>query len=129
MCALDALGVASMLGRTVEIASTCVHCGAPITSTVTPEHLKAWSPPEPMITARCGSEVAHTTRCPAMRFAYSVEHAQSWIGEHGAAGDLVLAVEPAVEIAQQRFATCYTAGRCEHPLADAPAPSNGWCRS
>jgi hypothetical protein len=36
-CAIDALGIAPMLGRRVEIRSRCHHCGAPIAFSATPE--------------------------------------------------------------------------------------------
>ena len=116
MCALDALGVAPMLDRSVKIASTCMDCGAPVDLLVTPSRLEQWSPPELVITARCGSGAAHATRCHAMRFACSEEHARRWMHHNRATGDLVLEVESAFQTAQQRFATCYREGRCERPL-------------
>ena len=36
-CAVDALGIAPMIGQPVEIGSRCHHCGAPLDLTSTPE--------------------------------------------------------------------------------------------
>jgi hypothetical protein len=36
-CATDALGIAPMIGRSVEICSHCHHCGTPIAFSVTPD--------------------------------------------------------------------------------------------
>lgn len=36
-CAIDALGMAPMLGETVDISSRCHHCGEPVELTVRPE--------------------------------------------------------------------------------------------
>lgn len=36
-CAIDALGIAPMVGQPVEIRSRCHHCGAPLEFSVTPE--------------------------------------------------------------------------------------------
>ena len=36
-CAVDALGIAPMIGQPVEIRSRCHHCGAPLDLTSTPE--------------------------------------------------------------------------------------------
>ncbi|MGH7304081.1 MAG: organomercurial lyase [Candidatus Rokuibacteriota bacterium] len=36
-CAVDALGIAPMIGQSIEIASRCHHCAAPIELTSTPE--------------------------------------------------------------------------------------------
>jgi hypothetical protein len=35
-CATDALGIAPMVGESVEITSSCHHCGAPLTFAATP---------------------------------------------------------------------------------------------
>ncbi len=37
VCAIDALGIAPMLGEPVDIVSECHHCRAPLALTVTPE--------------------------------------------------------------------------------------------
>ena len=37
VCAIDALGVAPMLGESVHIASVCHHCHAPLALSVTPD--------------------------------------------------------------------------------------------
>ena len=36
-CAIDALGMAPMLGQHVEVAGPCHHCGAPLAFTVSPD--------------------------------------------------------------------------------------------
>jgi len=37
VCAIDALGIAPMLGEPVDVASECHHCRAPLALSVTPE--------------------------------------------------------------------------------------------
>lgn len=71
MCAVDALGVAAMFGRSVQIESPCAHCGTPILLRASPA--AAVSRPD-------GAVVWYAAEggCAQINFFCSAEHAQAW---------------------------------------------------
>jgi hypothetical protein len=75
MCAIDALGMAAMLGRAVEVDGVCAACGAPIRLRVAPGTIVAAEPPEAVVLARrSGDEPACETCCPFTLFACGPGH-------------------------------------------------------
>jgi hypothetical protein len=81
MCAVDALGIAAMLGRAVRIASMDAADGSPIDVTVTAAGDTTWSPYGAVVfvgaTATGGAATADR-RCGLMNFFASQESAQRW---------------------------------------------------
>lgn len=71
MCAIDALGVAPMLGRAVEIATACLGCGAPLGLAVAPGSIEAVEPPTAAALHRRTPGPAYLTRCRVTRFVCS----------------------------------------------------------
>lgn len=75
MCAIDALGMAAMLGRAVEIDGACGGCGAAIRLAVAPGRVSQARPPETVVLARrSGDEPACETCCPFTLFACGPGH-------------------------------------------------------
>jgi hypothetical protein len=113
MCAIDALGVAPMLARTVVVASACPVCGAHLRLTVTPEKVAEAAPDGAVVIRRRTPGPAHLTRCDATRFACSPEHGAAWLREHGGPDDRVEPLAAAFEEAQRLFGDAYRHGRCD----------------
>lgn len=75
MCAIDALGMAAMLNRAVEIESVCAGCGAAIRLAVVPGTIVGVEPAATVVLARrSGDEPACETCCPFTLFACGPEH-------------------------------------------------------
>lgn len=128
MCAVDALGVAPMLARTVAVSSACAVCGAPLRLTVTPEGVTEVAPGGVVVIRRRTPGPAHLTRCDATRFACSPAHGVDWLGEHGGPDDLVEPLAEAFEEGRRLFGDAYRHGRCDCDCQGAPAGSGeGWC--
>lgn len=120
MCAIDALGVAPMLNRTVLVSAACAHCDTPITIAVTPHDLEGYTPPGTVVTARYAKGPAASSRCNVMRFACSHSHARQWLDELGAPEDVILPIEDAVSLAREQFHRCYSSGRVAKPFERRP---------
>lgn len=75
MCAIDALGMAAMLGRAVRVESMCANCGKAIRLDVEPGRIARADPSAPVvITRRSGDEPACDTCCPFTLFACGPAH-------------------------------------------------------
>lgn len=76
MCSLDALGLAAMLGRPVEVESTCPVCGTPVRLTVRPGAVLNVEPPAAVVVAkRDGEAPAFEACCGLTVFACGPDHA------------------------------------------------------
>jgi hypothetical protein len=93
MCAVDALGVAPMLGQPVQIRTACPVCDAPIQIAVRPDRIALRHPPSTIVIRRRSTGPAHLNRCSATRFACSPEHAQAWIDANGGPDDVLRSLE------------------------------------
>lgn len=77
MCAIDALGVAAMLGRPVVVEGCCARCGAPIRLDVRPGVITRAEPAATLVVARRGGdEPAAELCCPFTVFACGAAHGQ-----------------------------------------------------
>jgi hypothetical protein len=75
MCAIDALGIAAMLGRTIEIEGSCGDCGTLVRLAVNPGAVTRAEPAETVVLARRGGdEPACETCCPVTLFACGPAH-------------------------------------------------------
>lgn len=75
MCAIDALGMAAMLERSVTIEASCALCQAPISLAVAPGRISRAEPLETVVVARrSGDEPACQTCCPFTLFACDPAH-------------------------------------------------------
>lgn len=90
MCAIDALGIAPMLGQTTTIRSTCPVSDTPLTLTVTPDGIQAHEPPTLAVIYRRATGPAHLNRCGATRFFRSPADGHTWLASHGGPADTLL---------------------------------------
>ena len=111
MCAVDALGVAPMLGGAVTITGACPHCAAPLRVRATPSGIASASPAGVAVVHRRTYGPAHRARCRATRFVCSEGHGRAWLADHGGAEDVVLPLAAAFARGQVLFGYCYTSGR------------------
>jgi Alkylmercury lyase len=80
-CAVDALGISSMLGRDVIVTSRDPHTGEPIRVVVT-EPQTIWQPANTVMvlgTGRSGQQPAHCCRCPYINFHTSAASAHGYL--------------------------------------------------
>lgn len=108
MCALDALGIAPMLRRTIDIRTDCGLSGEPLAITVTPTGISSTTPAEIAVVRRLTPGTAHINRCGATRFFGSGNIALEWIKTHGRDDDIVVSLETAFQAATVRFGACYS---------------------
>lgn len=115
MCAVDALGVAPLLGQAVEIRASCPHCDRPIVVHVEPEKLRKRSPRSTVVIRRWTAGPAAANRCDATRFACSPDHAQEWLRRNGGPDDVIQSLEASFIEARGIFADAYRSGASTHP--------------
>lgn len=111
MCAIDALGIAPMLGRATTIQSTCPVSGEALTLTVEPGGVREYAPATLAVLYRRAAGPAHLNRCGATRFFRSPEDGRRWLATNGGPDDVILS--PAAGFARGRriFADWYRHGR------------------
>ena len=95
MCAVDALGIAPMLGQVVHIRSHCRQTGQPISISVRPTGIRRRRPASSVVIRRRTAGPAHTNRCDATHFAAAPHLAQAWIDANGTADDVIQSLEAA----------------------------------
>jgi hypothetical protein len=93
MCAVDALGIAPMLGQPVQVRAECPTCRAHIQIAVRPDRIALRHPASTVVIRRRASGPAHLNRCSATRFACSPDHAQAWIDGQGGPDDVIRSLE------------------------------------
>jgi hypothetical protein len=113
MCAIDALGVAPMLGRAVGVASACPVCGTAIGLTVAPDGVRDCDPPALAVLHRRTAGPAHLLRCGATRFVCSPEHGRTWLAAQGGPDDDLLPPDAAFARAHCLFGASYREGRID----------------
>ncbi|MGH2532636.1 MAG: organomercurial lyase [Thermomicrobiales bacterium] len=80
MCALDALGVAAMLGRAITVDGRCAACGVLMRLRVRPGAVVSASPAETVVVARRAFEApASEVCCPFTVFACGEHHAEEMV--------------------------------------------------
>lgn len=104
MCAIDALGIAFMLGQPTDISSTDPGTGEPIAISLPLTEPAAWSPHDAVVVAgHKGSGASLACTCPHTNFASSPQHARALLE---AAPDItgdVLSMPEAIEHGRQTF--------------------------
>jgi alkylmercury lyase len=103
MCSLDALGMAAMLEREVEIESACPVCGAPIRLAVRPGVIANVEPPSMMVVARRdGDSPAFEACCGFTVFTCNADHADVLIAQTSSTS--ALALDAALAVGETLFA-------------------------
>ncbi|MEJ7761777.1 MAG: alkylmercury lyase family protein [Thermomicrobiales bacterium] len=75
MCAIDALGMAAMLGQPVQVEGVCGACDGVIRLMVAPQTIERATPTETVVLVRrSGDEPACETCCPSTLFACGPAH-------------------------------------------------------
>ena len=124
-CAIDALGVASLIEDQVDVESHCAFCDAPIHIAlngteileVKPEAQKIWLSGQPAAAGQsteeesAGSGECHaaTSLCPSIVFACSDQHLAAWRGKTGQMEGYALTFGEALHVAQALFGRVLTA--------------------
>ncbi len=111
MCAIDALGIAPMLGATVAISAACRACDAPLRLTATPGGVESRAPAGIAVIYRRTPGPAHLARCRATRFVCSPEHGQAWLAARGHPDDVAQPLPVAFARARAIFSDWYAHGR------------------
>jgi hypothetical protein len=98
MCAIDALGIAPMFQKPVEIRSRDPLSGTAFHAKVAPDGVATWEPDTAVVVAgvldRQGDACCGC--CPVLNFFASEDSAQRWLGEHPHVSGRVITVEDAV---------------------------------
>ncbi|MFD0151181.1 organomercurial lyase [Streptomyces sp. NPDC055721] len=104
MCAIDALGIAPMLGRDVVISSTDPVTGEAVTVTAQGGAV-VWEPQDAVVFVgqRPGGGPAAATCCDALNFFTSDTSARTWATDHPGIPGRVVGQDRAEEIAKQTF--------------------------
>jgi alkylmercury lyase len=107
LCAIDALGVASMYGTDVAISSPCHHCGAPVHVETASEGklLRNVSPSGAAVwyDFAYGANAA-TSCCRAIAFFCSDEHRRQWLDDQMPRRDGIgLTIDEALEVGRAIF--------------------------
>lgn len=123
MCAIDALGMAAMLGRDVHITSTDPTDGRPVTAVVTPAGQANWEPETAVVfagqqaacepctpTAASSPEAAAEVCCGYVNFFVSSASAQAWAKAHPHVEGRLLDLRAAVDLGVAIFGPLLTAG-------------------
>lgn len=85
-CAIDALGIAVMLDRDIDVASTDPHSGEPVTATSRAGQW-SWQPPDAVVfVGSRGTGPITQCCCPVINFFTSAEHATAHQQRHNMAG-------------------------------------------
>jgi hypothetical protein len=84
MCAIDALGMPSMLDTDASIQSACAACNASITIQIQAGQIIQVNPAEIVVIYAQGASdcCAATDQCPFINFFCSPDHAQQWQASH-----------------------------------------------
>jgi hypothetical protein len=85
MCAIDALGIAPMFGRPIEIESRDPVSGDEVRAHVAPDGAAEWSPESAVVLVgaiRSQGDDARGGCCPVLNFFVSTANADRWLAEH-----------------------------------------------
>jgi hypothetical protein len=84
MCAIDALGIASMFGQAIEVESRDPVSGEEIRARVAPDGAAEWSPGSAVVVAGVLDRQSDSCRgcCPVLNFFVSPANAESWLAQH-----------------------------------------------
>jgi hypothetical protein len=104
MCALDALGIAPMLGEPTTIASRDPLTGAEIEVSLEPEGRGSWEPEEAvLVTGTAGGADSCDACCPVLNFFASAENAERWLAAHPSVRGAVVSLPDAIVAGRSLF--------------------------
>jgi Alkylmercury lyase len=104
MCALDALGIAPMLGEPIEILSRDPLTGDGIRVELAPEGDGDWQPHEAVVVSGTTGPGESCDRCcPVLNFFASAESAERWLGLNSHVRGLVVPMQDAITAGRAVF--------------------------
>lgn len=105
MCAIDALGVAPMLGERIEIVSRDPLTGERIRVALEPGGTGSWRPQEAVVVSGAtGRGESCECCCPVLNFFASTENAQGWLVSHPNVQGTVISMPEAIVAGRVLFA-------------------------
>ena len=97
MCAIDALGIAPMLGEPIEIASRDPLTDEDIHVELEPGGTGSWQPEQAVVVAgRAGDSESCDACCPVLNFFASTTNAERWLAAHPEVQGMVISMEDAI---------------------------------
>lgn len=104
MCALDALGIAPMFGRRIEIASRDPLTGEEIQVELEPDGNGYWQPQATVVVSgRTGRGESCNVCCPVLNFFASAGNAEQWLTAHPDVHGTVISMPAAVAAGRAVF--------------------------
>ena len=111
LCAVDALGMAVMLGQEADIVSRCAQCQASVEVAVAPDGLGQHRPGNSVVWFPLAEDTCcpvAESRCPDINFFCSPEHQDAWRQNRGWPKGLSLTMPEAFEAGQEIFGSLLT---------------------
>jgi hypothetical protein len=105
MCAIDALGMAAMLDRPIEISSRDPHSGTDVTVQLDPDGTASWQPQDAVVvigSAACGGP-SFRGCCDVLNFFESAESAGYYLAERPEVNGSWVPIQAAIEAASAIF--------------------------
>jgi hypothetical protein len=105
MCAIDALGIAPMLGQPIDVESRDPVSGEQIRATVTPEATVEWSPESAVVVAGAIRDQGDGCGgcCPVLNFFASPANAERWLAAHAHVRGNVISINEAAAAGRAVF--------------------------
>lgn len=104
MCAIDALGIAPMLGKRIQIASRDPLTGAEIGVELAPDGEASRRPEEAVVVSgTSGRGVSSSSCCPVLNFFASTASAERWLVAHPELSGMVVSIEDAIAAGRTVF--------------------------
>jgi hypothetical protein len=112
MCAIDALGIASMFGQRIEVESRDPVSGEEIGARVAPDGATEWRPEAAVVVAGAIRSQADACCgcCPALNFFASPANAERWLVEHPEVRGTVISMREAAAAGRAVFGDVLTDG-------------------
>jgi hypothetical protein len=97
MCALDALGIAPMLGEPITIASRDPLTGKNIEVALEPDGRGSWEPANAvLVSGTAGGSASCDACCPVLNFFASAQNAERWLAVHASVRGVVVSLPDAI---------------------------------
>lgn len=104
MCAIDALGIAPMLGVPVEITSADPTDGSPVRVALSPDGRASWRPQEAVVLAgRACEGPAFSGCCEVLNFFARQENAERYLREHPEVRGFPISIPEAIQAGRLVF--------------------------
>jgi hypothetical protein len=112
MCAIDALGIAPMFGRRIEVESRDPVSGETIGARVGPDGSAEWWPESAVVVAGAdrSQSAACSGCCPVLNFFVSPANAERWLTEHPEVRANVISIPEAAAAGRAVFGDVFTHG-------------------